>query len=295
MSEINSENLGQIIQETINNILSSLFSSINNNFYEILDNITFISSDIINDSYFKDIFGFSAESGILLIANSLLTGFVLYYAINLIFSYILFSETQRPLQYIFRLIIFLILMNSSYFICEQILNLNSTISLSIRELGESIYNKNISFSTLFDNLNNIITTNNSFNLFSVDGLIKSFIYISLINILLSYSLRYIMIKVFILICPFAILTLINKNTNWFFKTWLKSFISLLLLQVFISLVLLIVFSINFSDGLFSKILYIGGLYALMKSNILIKELLGGISTNFSQNLYQLKYLFGGTK
>ena len=121
----------------------------------LLDNITFISSDIINDSYFKDIFGFSAESGILLIANSLLTGFVLYYAINLIFSYILFSETQRPLQYIFRLIIFLILMNSSYFICEQILNLNSTLSLSIRELGESIYNKNISFSTLFDNLNNL--------------------------------------------------------------------------------------------------------------------------------------------
>ena len=31
----------------------------------------------------------------------------------------------------------------------------------------------------------------------------------------------------------------------------------------------------------------------MKSNIIIKELLGGISTNFSQNLYQLKYLFGG--
>ena len=104
-----------------------------------------------------------------------------------------------------------------------------------------------------------------------------------------------MIKVFILICPFAMLTLINKNTNWFFKTWVKSFISLLLLQVFISLILLIVFSINFSDNLFSKILYMGGLYALMKSNIIIKELLGGISTNFSQNLYQLKYLLGGLK
>ena len=48
----------------------------------ILDDITFISSDIIYDSYFENILGTSASNGILLISNALLFGFVLYYSLS---------------------------------------------------------------------------------------------------------------------------------------------------------------------------------------------------------------------
>ena len=52
----NYSNITATIIETINTILQNLFSSIDNNLYAILDDITFISSDIINDSYFEKIF-----------------------------------------------------------------------------------------------------------------------------------------------------------------------------------------------------------------------------------------------
>ena len=91
--------------------------------------------------HFQNIFGTSSTNGILLIANALLIGFILYYAITLLISYYSYSEVQKPGQYIFRVIFFVILMNSSYFICEQIINFNFNISSAIRQIGESIFRK----------------------------------------------------------------------------------------------------------------------------------------------------------
>lgn len=291
---IQSSNFPELIKETINSIFSDLFSSIDNSIFSILDDITFINSDILNDSYFQNIFGTSSSNGILLIANSILIGFVLYYAVNLLFSHFSYLEIQKPNQYIFRIIIFVILMNSSYFICEQILNLNSFITLAIRQVGETTFGKDICFSTLIKEINKIVIIDgNNFNIFSLDGLIKSFISISLFSLAFTYSLRYIMLKVFILICPFAILSLINKNTIWIFKSWLKIILSLLFFQIFISLILLIIFSINYLDDLFSKLLYIGGIYALIKANQFMREFMGGLSTNINSNLFKFKNFFGG--
>ena len=67
--ESNSNITANII-ESINTILGNLFSSIDNNVYDVLDDVTFISSDIINDSFFEKILGTSASNGILLISNS---------------------------------------------------------------------------------------------------------------------------------------------------------------------------------------------------------------------------------
>lgn len=188
---------------------------------------------------------------------------------------------------------FAILSNSSYFIIEQILNINSLISLAIREVGENIFNCNISFSELILKLDNVITSTGStnINLFSLDGILKSFMTINLINLLFTYSLRYVILKVFVLITPFAILTLINNSSSWFFKAWFKSTLSLLLLQSFVSLILLITFSIDFSSGnVLSKVLCIGCIYALTKANSYIRELIGGISTEVTGNLNYLQYI-----
>ena len=288
------QNLTELIKETINSIFSDLFSSIDNSLYSILDDITFIKSDIITDSYFQNLFGTSSTNGVLLISNSLLIGFILYYAVNLLFSHYSYSEIQKPSQYIFRVIIFVILMNFSYFICELIINLNSYITLAIRQIGESVFGKEICFNSLIKELNKIIVIEgDNFNIFSLDGIIKGFISLSLFNLAFNYSLRYIMLKVFILICPFAILSLINKNSIWIFKSWLRITLPLLIFQIFISIILLIIFSINFTDNLFSKLLYIGGIHALIKANQFMKEFMGGLSTNISTNISNLRLLFGG--
>lgn len=282
----------QTIITTINTLFSSLFSSIDNNVYSILDDIIFIEPDILNDNFMSKFLGTSSTSGLILIANSLLIGFSLFYIIRYAYSHYLSTETEQPFQFIFKLFIYTILANSSYFIMEQIININSLISLAIREVGENIFNCNISFSELILRLNNVITTDpNSLNLFSLDGLLKSFVSINLLNLLFTYSLRYVILKVFILITPFSFITLINSSTSWFFKAWFKSVLSLLLLQSFVSLILLVIFSTDFSSSnLFSKVICIGSIYALTKANSYIRELIGGISTEVSSNFSSLRYL-----
>lgn len=288
--EYSSSNITEIIISTINTIFNNLFSSIDNNLYSILDKLLFIDESILKNSFFEKILGNSINSSLLIIANSLLVGFSLYYCFKLLFSHFSYLELEKPHQFIFKLLIFGICINSSFFICEQIISINSLVCSSICEVGKNAFHSNISFSNLILMLNSIISIEEtSFNIFSIDGLIKSFISFGLFNLVFSYSLRYILIKVFILISPFAFLTLINRSTSWFFKIWLRSFLSLLLLQCFVSFILLIIFSINFnSQDLFSKFMCIGGIYALSKANSYVKELLGGISTDISSNFNTIK-------
>ena len=177
-------------------------------------------------------------------------------------------------------------MNCSYFILSFSLDIFSNISLYIRSIGESLFNKSICFSQLITDINtNISINSSSVDVFSLDGLIKSIISFSLLNLVFSYSFRYVLIKVFVLMSPFVILFHSLNSTSWIFKTWLKNLFSLLFIQIIVSFVLLILFSIDYSsDNIFSKFIYIGGIYALMKSNSIVREFLGGVSTEISQNV-----------
>ncbi len=275
----------QVIIDTINYIFESLFSSIDNNLYSVLDNITFISSNILNDKNFGNIFGTSTTNGILLIANSLLLAFILYYSIRYLLSHFTYRQTESPSSFIMKLIIYGISMNCSFFILSFVLDLNFNISLAIRTIGENLLGKSICFSSLITSINSNMSINtSSLNIFSLDGLIKGTLSISLLNLVLSYSLRYIMIKVFILLAPFAILSLSLNSTSWFFKSWIKNLFALLFIQIIISLILLILFSMDYSNNdLLSKFVYIGGIYALIQANSFVREFIGGVSTNISQS------------
>ena len=278
---MDNNNVTQTIISTINNIFEQLFSSIDNNLYSTFDKITFINSDILKDNYFRNIFGTSTTNGILLIANSLLIAIIIYFAIKYFLAHFTYSKIESPKQFIFKLIIFGICMNFSYFLLEKFLDLFYDISLSIQNIGESIFQKNISFSTLINTINSTIYIGGaSINIFSVNGLLKGTLTFTVLSLVFSYSFRYIMIKVFVLISPFAILSLCLDNTSWFFKAWIKNLFSLLLIQIIVSLILVILFSVNTSNNdLFSKFIYIGGIYALIKANSFVREFIGGISTN----------------
>lgn len=282
-------NISQIIIDTINNLLNTLFSSVDNSVYETLDNLAFINIEIFDTSFFKNIFGDGSSNGLIIIANSLLLAVCLYYSFKLLYSYFTGAQIERPYQFVFKLLIFGIVINSSSLICEGLIYINSVISAAIRDIGNGIFEEEICFSTLIQNLNSVITVDSTnFNVFSFDGILKSLISISFINLLFTYSLRYIMVQVLILLTPFAFLTLINQSTSSFFKAWLKTFLSLLFIQPFISLILLIIFALDFSTSdVFSKILCIGSIYALIKANSYVQHFIGGISTDVSQNFSSL--------
>ncbi len=280
------------IIETINSLFGSLFSSIDNTIYSALDNITFINTDILNSYYFEAVFGTTTSNGFLLIANSLLAGFVLYYGITYLFSSlgIIQDSIQKPSQFFFKILIGGLLMNSSFFISEFIIYLNSLISQGIKSVGYNLLNVDICFSELINQLNTIIfIETTSSNIFSIDGLLKIIFSFSFFNIIFSYSIRYIMIKVFVLISPFAFLSISTPKTSVFFKSWLKSFIALLFIELLASIILILMFSITYSSqDVTTKLLLIGSLFALIKTNSYVREFIGGINTEISDNMHMLR-------
>lgn len=283
-------NIVQTITQTINNLFSNLFSSIDNSLYSVLDDLLFIDADILKRNNLNSFFGSSNSNGLIVICNSLLLGFALYYLCTLLLSHFTFSQVQKPSQFILKLLLSALAINSSEFLINFFITLISNISLSIREVGEILLNENICLSSFIEKTNSsIYIEDTNFNMFSLNGLIKSFISIGLLNLSLSYSVRYIMIKVFILLTPFALTSLLNLNTSWIFKSWFKILLSLLFLQILVPIILLVSFSLKFdSPDVFSKIAYIGCIYSLIKCNTFIKDFMGGLSTDVSIGMSNFK-------
>lgn len=285
----NTNNITSTIIETINTIFKNIFTSIDSSLYEVLDDLVFINNDILSDKYFNKIFGTSTANGVLLIANSLLIGILIYFGAKSMMANFTYNKIESPQQFVFKCIIYVICMNCSFFIIEQIINLNYNICSLIRGLGEDIFGKNICFTNLIKQINSTYESANNIDMFSLDGLIQGTLRISLLNLLFSYSLRYVLIKVLVLLSPFAILSLVLENTSHFFKSWYKSLFSLLFIQIFVSLVLLLLFATDYSkEDTMNKFIYLGGIYTLIRANSIVKELFGGISTSVQSGITSLK-------
>ena len=97
-------NISQNVFNSINDVFSKIFYSIDENIYNTLDDITFINSEIIENSKIKQIIGGNSSEGILLVCNALILGIVLYYSINYLISHLTLSRVEKPSQFIFKLI-----------------------------------------------------------------------------------------------------------------------------------------------------------------------------------------------
>lgn len=278
------------ISESIFNIINSLFSklffSVDNSIYGILDKITFIDKSILEGENFKRILGDSSSNGVLLICNSLVFGVILFFAINYLFSHLTFSKSQTPSQFFFKLVIYVILMNSSIFLCSEIINLVSILSGMIIELGKYLFNQDISFSNFVTLINKeIYVSGTEFNIFSFEGIAKSFTSVGFMNLVFTYALRYILVQILVIISPFAILSLTLDKLEWFFRSWIKILMSLLLEQILVSIILLLAFSIDIPNNPnLKQLLYIGIIYALIRANGYMRQFFGGLSTTVSTNI-----------
>lgn len=283
-------NITEVIVDTINTLCKSLISSIDNTIYPFLDKMVFIDDDILTTTYIDNILGKNSNSGLLILANALLFGFLLYYCIRLFLSHYAGNDVEFPYVFILRSVFSAIFMNSSFFICSLIVSITNQISLFICSLGNSIFNKTISFVSLIELLNSSFPAN--FNIFSLDGILSGMLSISSFSLVISFALRYIIVKVFILFSPFAFLCLMNKSTEGFFKSWYKCFLSLLLLQIIISIILILPYAIikENSSSIFNKLLLVGSINALLKANQFLKEFMGGvgITTNFQSGISGIK-------
>ena len=88
--------MAQIILDTINTLFSQFFSSIDQQMYVILDKLAFITPDILSSSSIHQINTISILETLLTLANSLLIGFSIYYAVRLLYSHFSYVELERP-------------------------------------------------------------------------------------------------------------------------------------------------------------------------------------------------------
>lgn len=172
-------------------MFSNLLSSVNENITSALDDLVFINSDITKTLTY--VIGTNSYSGINLICNSLIYGFLLYYGISYLLSHLTFAQVETPLQFTFKLLLCAFALNYSESLCSGLIFICAHISDMICELGNYMFGFDISFDSL---LNDVIPpeyfTSNSFSLFSFDRNIKNFyiFWILKFNCLLCYSLYY---------------------------------------------------------------------------------------------------------
>lgn len=275
-------------------MLSNLLSSINENLYDWLDDLVFIDKYITKPV--ANVIGKDSFSGINLICNSLIYGFILYYAISYLLSHITFSQVERPFQFIFKLLLCAIALNASEAICSGLIFICSHISEIILELGNQPFNLDVSFASLIDNiLPSEYFSSNSFSLFSFDGIIRTSITFGFLSLAISYAIRYILLTALVVISPFAILSLATTKSSSFFKAWFKNFIALLFLQIFVAVVLLVCFIIDDNNiyRLPSQILHLGMIYTLFKANSFVRDLIGGFSTDVNLSFPNISSILKG--
>lgn len=266
----------EIILDILNNMFSSLFSSIDNTIYSLLDNIVFLDASSIITNSIENLF-FSDKFNLLILSNILIGCVFTYRIIRIVLSIYTSQDTELPYFYILKSVVIIICMNCCLFICEQILEINYLITQYLMELGKYLFDEQISFLSFSNIINSYISSTNEFNIFSIEGIIQSLVTFGSITLLLSYILRYILIKLLIICSPFAFLCLLHDNLHIYFYNWIKYLMLLLLTQNFICIALYLPHILDFDNSLYSKFLIIGTILFLYQLNNYIKEFMGGFS------------------
>jgi len=286
------ENVADMVNNSLSSLINNLLSSVDNNVFSVLDEIVFLDSSSISDKYFISFF--TKKFNLISLCQVLLLAFLLYYIIAYFVSLFSCSNFQKPVSFIFKLFFSAVLIKFSFEICEQILNFFCLITDILRELGFAIFSVKLSFSLLYEKLSSYFINSPiaTFQIFSFDGILRSLLSFGFINLLFTYSVRFIFIKILVLISPFAFLSLALDQSTWIFKIWFKNLIGQLFVQLFICVILLIMFSFSaFSNPVIVKLLYIASLTCLIKASSFIKDFTSGFTSDVSSSLSSIKSLF----
>ena len=153
------------------------------------------------------------------------------------------------------------------------------ISKEILNLTKTFFNEKVTFENILIKINEALyTQGQEFNIMSFDGIIKIYLIFGIINLIFEYSLRYVMIKIMFILSPIFIAFKANRKTEYLYNNWTKGIFSLLFMQNIIAIILVLSTRFMVSSIIpINKIIYIGMIYALIKVNVFVKEMFGGVS------------------
>lgn len=264
------------ILSNLNTISEKLFKSVEGEVYDVLDKIVVIGPNILKDDPLKKIFFENKANGIIIIANTLILFYIIYYLFTQIVSLYNGNKVENVYYFILKVIIVGIIVNSSYFLCEQILNLFDGLSDAINIFTKDILGKEATFSNLKESILSIKDFMKS-DILSLDGIIKGVVSFGVLGILISFSIRYVTIIFLIIISPIAFVTLCSNFTSGIFKNWLKTFFTLFSVQIITKLIIIIPLAYKDKNNIIFKIILVGSIYILYRITNFTKDFLVKIS------------------
>lgn len=277
------------ILENLNQVFMSLFNSIDKEVFIYLDALVFANSNIIKDEITERLIGNKYTSGTISIAIAISVGFILYYAIRYLLSHLVFKEVENPFQFILKIILTLFVVVYIKDILNFAFYINHIITEEILRMGEDIIGTKVTFMNFLDILNSTIYSNDiKFEIATFDGIIKIFVTVGIINLLFEYTLRYVLLKSMCIISPFLILFRVFKGSSYIYKNWMKIFFSMLFMQNIVAIILVITTLIKGDmKGTLSKLIFVGTVYALIKANKIVNDIIGGINMQNSLTIQTL--------
>ncbi len=270
------------VLNTIQLMTNKVFSSIDDSLITVVDKLLYVDESLLNENTFS-LYTNKLEMTMEVIAESILFGYILYYLIRYLISRITLvnkDEIENPAIFFIKIIITSIAIIYARDLCKILIQLNSSISKD--------FANNYVSGGLLPNLKRFLHTVNyvllggetEINIFSLDGIFKGFVSFGTLNIAVSLALRYILIQILILISPIIFIFKSFSKTEKLFNMWIKTFISLLLIQHFFTILLVLASSLQIQQlSVFNKIAYIGIIYAMSKSFNLFEKIFGAIAPN----------------
>ncbi len=271
------------IIKNLNAVFEKIFKSIEGEIYTVLDGIVDINVDILQKEPINKII---SSSGFIIIANSIIFFLIIYYTFTVIISMYNGNKAESIYHIIFKLLLITLLVNSSYYLIEQILNLNQALTEATEKLCQGLAQKEITFENLKESILNIKDFMKS-DFLSLDGVIKGVLSFGTVTILINFCLRYVTIIFLIIISPIALCLLFSNLTKNVFYTWVKMLVTSLLLQVIIKIILVVPLMYKDVNSIMYKIILVGTIYIIYKLNNFTKEIFSKFSKDeVNKNIFK---------
>lgn len=259
------------ILDNVNLISEKIFKSVEGQVYKVLDELVVVGPDLLKVEPLKNICYTDKINGVIIIANSLILFYAIYFVFNQIINLYNGNNVENIYKFIIKFILIGIVVNFSYYICEEILNFLKLLTDSIDLFCKELTDVKVSFTSLKEIIINIEDFLNN-DLLSLNGLIKGMVSFGSVSILINFSIRYVTIIFLILISPFAFISLTSEITSGIFKSWGKLLVINLLVQIIVKLIIIIPIMYKSTNTVMYKIILVGSIYLIYKINTFMKEI-----------------------
>ena len=132
----------------INIVFEKLFSSIESDIFNALDEIFVIDKNLLKCEPLSKIIEIDGINYMIVIANAFIGLYSIYYIFLNFISMYNGWKTENVFKFILKLAIIVIIVSCSEYLCELLLEINNAITISIDKLAEKVINNKLNFAEL---------------------------------------------------------------------------------------------------------------------------------------------------